>query len=172
MNTTPVEGDIFIVGVAGPSGIGKSTVAKRVASRLNVARDFDGKLLHRNEPPLRVSDQHEHILEATDEICFHRDITERQRSLDFILWQYKILCYPAMRQYVLPSKHYADLVPKSDADLPAVEKSVFEPSRTAGFPPSRSNGKRSPWFCVEPATLSEPAKQLFASERSDKRERA
>jgi uridine kinase len=47
---------------------------------------------------LRVSDQHEHILEATDEICFHRrkvrDITERQRSLDFILWQYKNTVLP------------------------------------------------------------------------------
>jgi uridine kinase len=69
-------------------------------------------------------------LEASDEVCFHRrkvrDITERQRSLDFILWQYKNMVLPAQRQYVLPSKSYADLILKSDADLPAVEKSVYD----------------------------------------------
>lgn len=35
MSATPIEGDIFIVGLAGASGSGKSTVAKRVAARLN-----------------------------------------------------------------------------------------------------------------------------------------
>ncbi len=69
-------------------------------------------------------------LEASDELCFHRrkvrDITERQRSLDFILWQYMNNVLPAGREYVLPSKRYADLVLKSDADLPAVEKSVYD----------------------------------------------
>jgi uridine kinase len=69
-------------------------------------------------------------LEAPDEVCFHRrkvrDITERQRSLDFILWQYKNNVSPATRQYVLPSKRYADLVLESNADLPALEKSVYD----------------------------------------------
>ena len=69
-------------------------------------------------------------LEASDEVCFHRrkvrDITERQRSLDFILWQYKNTVLPAQQQYLLPSKRYADLILKSDADLPAVEKSVYD----------------------------------------------
>ncbi len=69
-------------------------------------------------------------LEAPDEVCFHRrkvrDITERQRSLDFILWQYKNNVLPATRQYVLPSKRYADLVLASTADLPTVEKSVYD----------------------------------------------
>jgi uridine kinase len=46
--------------------------------------------------------------------------------LDFILWQYKNTVLPAQRQYVLPSKSYADLILKSDADLPAVEKSVYD----------------------------------------------
>ena len=55
-----------------------------------------------------------------------RDITERQRSLDFILWQYKNNVSPATRQYVLPSKRYADLVLESNADLPALEKSVYD----------------------------------------------
>jgi uridine kinase len=69
-------------------------------------------------------------LEASDEVCFHRrkvrDITERQRSLDFILWQYKATVLPAQRQYVLPSKGYADLILKSDAKLPAVEKTLYD----------------------------------------------
>ena len=69
-------------------------------------------------------------LEAPDGVCFHRrkvrDITERQRSLDFILWQYKNNVLPAARQYVLPSKRYADLVVESTADLPTVEKSVYD----------------------------------------------
>jgi uridine kinase len=69
-------------------------------------------------------------LEAPDEVCFHRrkvrDITERQRSLEFILWQYKNNVLPAARQYVLPSKRFADLVVESKAELPAVEKSVYD----------------------------------------------
>jgi len=55
-----------------------------------------------------------------------RDITERQRSLDFILWQYKNAVLPATRQYVLPSKNYADLVVDSEADLATVEKNVYD----------------------------------------------
>lgn len=66
-------------------------------------------------------------LEAPDEICFHRrkvrDITDRQRSLEFVLWQYKNNVLPATLQYALPSKRYADLVL---ATLPAVEKSLYD----------------------------------------------
>jgi uridine kinase len=69
-------------------------------------------------------------LEAPDEVCFHRrkvrDITERQRSIDFILWQYKNAVLPAARQYLLPSKGYANLVLESEADLPTVEKSLYD----------------------------------------------
>jgi uridine kinase len=69
-------------------------------------------------------------LEAPDDVCFHRrkvrDITERQRSLEFILWQYQNAVLPAARQYLLPSKAYADLVLESKADLPTVEKSVYD----------------------------------------------
>jgi uridine kinase len=69
-------------------------------------------------------------LEASDEACFHRrkvrDITERQRTLEFILWQYKTNVLPAMRQYVLPSKRYADVILDSDAELSTVEKSAYD----------------------------------------------
>ena len=69
-------------------------------------------------------------LEAPDEVCFHRrkvrDITERQRPLDLILWQYQNTVLPATRQYVLPSKAYANLVIESGADLPTVENRLYE----------------------------------------------
>jgi len=53
-----------------------------------------------------------------------RDNTERQRSLDFILWQYNNAVLPATRQYVLPSKNHTDLVVGSEADLATVEKTL------------------------------------------------
>jgi uridine kinase len=69
-------------------------------------------------------------LDAPEEVCFHRrkvrDITERQRSADFILWQYKNTVLPATRQYVLPSKSYANLVLDSKADLETVEKNLYD----------------------------------------------
>jgi uridine kinase len=69
-------------------------------------------------------------LEASEEVRFHRrkvrDITERQRTLDFIQWQYKNNVLPATRQYALPSKRYADVVLESDADLTTVEASVYD----------------------------------------------
>jgi uridine kinase len=69
-------------------------------------------------------------LDAPDEICFHRrkvrDITERQRSMDLILWQYENTVMPAARKYLLPSKAFADLVVESKSDLPTVEKSVYD----------------------------------------------
>jgi len=69
-------------------------------------------------------------LDAQEEVCFHRrkvrDITERQRSLDFILWQYKNAVLPATRQYVLPSKNYADLVVDGEAEAATVEKNVYD----------------------------------------------
>jgi uridine kinase len=196
------RGNVLIVGLAGASGSGKSTVAKRVASRLNghvismenysiVMNDLtleerakqnydaphaiDVKLLeshirdyaagHAIEAPicdfakhLRVRDRREHIpassllivegilvlhfaqlrqhfdisiyLEAPDGVCFHRrkvrDITERQRSLEFIQSQYENSVLPAARQYVLPSKCFANVVLDSEADLATVEESLYD----------------------------------------------
>jgi uridine kinase len=202
MSVPPIGKSIFIVGLAGASGSGKSTVAKRVASRLNghvismevysmemnhlpleeranqnydAPHAIDVTLLESHvrdyaagraiEAPiydfakhLRVSDRREHIpaksllivegilalhfaelrphfdlsiyLEATDEVCFHRrkvrDITERGRSLDFIVQQYKNTVLPAAKQYLLPSKRYADVVLDSNADVAALEQSLYD----------------------------------------------
>ena len=197
-----LEQGIFIVGLAGASGSGKSTVAKRVASRLNghvismevYAREMNHLPLEEREKEnydaphaldltlleshirdyavgkaieapiynfaehVRVSDRREHIpaksllivegilslhfaqlrqhfdlsiyLEAPDEVCFHRrkvrDITERGRSLDFIRWQYENAVLPAARQYLLPSKSFANLVLDSNANIAIVEKRLYE----------------------------------------------
>jgi len=86
-------------------------------------------------------------LEAPDEVCFHRrkvrDISERQRSLDFILWQYKNNVLPAERRYALPSKRYADLVVESQAELPAVEKNVYDALMNKRALAARANWKPS-----------------------------
>jgi uridine kinase len=68
-------------------------------------------------------------LEAPDGVCFHRrkvrDITERQRTLEFIQTQYQDKVLPAARQYLLPSKRFANLVLDAAADLATVEKSLY-----------------------------------------------
>src|SRR5271154_1049158 len=201
MGASQTQGSIFIVGLAGGSGRGKATVAKRVAFRLNghvlsmetysaemshlpleqrAKLDYDApaaidvKLLETHirdyaagtaiEAPIYDFAQHlrakerEHIpaksllivegilalhfaqlrphfdfsiyLEAPEEVCFHRrkvrDITERQRPMDLILWQYENTVLPAARQYALPSKVHANLVLDSSAALASVEKSLYE----------------------------------------------
>jgi uridine kinase len=69
-------------------------------------------------------------LDAPDVVCFHRrkvrDITERQRSLEFILQQYESTVLPAVREYVLPSKACADLVLDGSTDFAAVEKNLYD----------------------------------------------
>ncbi len=69
-------------------------------------------------------------LETPEETCFHRrrvrDITERQRTLEFIRWQWETSVLPATREYVVPSKAYADLVMDSSAELAVVEKSICD----------------------------------------------
>jgi uridine kinase len=79
-------------------------------------------------PQLRAHFDLSIYLDAPEEVCFHRrkvrDITERQRSLDLILWQYEHNVAPATRQYVLPSRGFADLVVDSEAELASVEKNV------------------------------------------------
>jgi uridine kinase len=80
-------------------------------------------------PQLRAHFALSIYLQASDEVCFHRrkvrDITERQRSIDFILWQWQNNVLPAKRQYVVPSSAFADSVLDADADLATVEKNLF-----------------------------------------------
>lgn len=69
-------------------------------------------------------------LEAPEEVLFHRrkvrDITERQRALEFVRWQWDNFVMPSTRRHVLPSKRYADLVIDATADLAKVEKAVSD----------------------------------------------
>jgi uridine kinase len=193
---------VFVLGLAGGSGSGKSAAARRVATRLNghvmsletyavsinylsfderAKQNYDDPdatdvaLLesqirkyaagHAIEAPvydfsqhLRARDRTEHIaakpllivegilalhyaelrpnfdlsiyLEAPEDTCFHRrkvrDITERQRQLEFIQWQWENAVVPAAQKYLLPSKRYADLVIDSSADLNTVEKQIID----------------------------------------------
>lgn len=67
-------------------------------------------------------------LEAPDRTCLHRrkvrDITERQRPIEYILWQYQQTVLPMAQRYCIPSKRYADTVIDSTPELPVVERSV------------------------------------------------
>ena len=69
-------------------------------------------------------------LDAPDDLCFRRrqvrDITERQRSLDLIRWQWENTVHPAAQRYLLPSKAYADAVIDAKDDLATVEKKILE----------------------------------------------
>lgn len=69
-------------------------------------------------------------LDAPDEICFRRrqvrDITERQRPLELIRWQYENTVRPAAQQFLIPSKAYANVVLDGSPDLAKVEASVLQ----------------------------------------------
>jgi uridine kinase len=68
-------------------------------------------------------------LEAPDEICFRRrqvrDITERQRPLELIRWQYENTVLPAAQKFLIPSKVHANIVLDSSLELAMVEASVL-----------------------------------------------
>ncbi len=69
-------------------------------------------------------------LEAPEEVCFHRrrvrDITERQRAVELIKWQWENTVMPAARQYALPSRAHADFVLDATEELAAVERKLYE----------------------------------------------
>jgi len=176
----------LIVGLAGPTGAGKSTAARRAASRLNghvismesysiskdhlpleqrAKVDYDAPeaidvdlltthirqfatgnaidapiydfaehlrakgrferfsvkpllivegILALHFPQLRSNFDLTIYLDVPDATCFHRrrvrDITERQRSLELIKWQYETTVLPAQRDYLMPSKRYANVI--------------------------------------------------------------
>ncbi len=72
-------------------------------------------------------------LDAPDSVCLHRrkvrDIVERQRPIELILWQYRETVLPMAQQYLLPSKRYADAVIDSEPEQSLVELSLEEAIR-------------------------------------------
>jgi uridine kinase len=53
-----------------------------------------------------------------------RDITERQRPLELIRWQYENTVLPAAQKFLIPSKVHANIVLDSSPELVVVEASV------------------------------------------------
>jgi len=76
-------------------------------------------------PELRSNYDLKVYLEAPDDVCFQRrrvrDIVERQRSQEFIRQQYFGTVVPMARQFVYPTKHYADAVIDASREISAVE---------------------------------------------------
>ncbi len=74
-------------------------------------------------------------LDAPDSVCLHRrkvrDIVERQRPIELILWQYRETVLPMAQQYLLPSKPYADVVIDSEPEQSIVEKNIEQAIRKA-----------------------------------------
>ncbi len=77
--------------------------------------------------------QHYHLsvyLQAPEEVLLHRrrvrDITERQRTGEFVRWQWDNFVMPSNRRHVLPSKRYADVVIDATPDLAAVEQAIAD----------------------------------------------
>jgi uridine kinase len=54
-----------------------------------------------------------------------RDITERQRPLELIRWQYENTVLPAAQKFLIPSKVYANIVLDSSPELALVEAGVL-----------------------------------------------
>jgi uridine kinase len=81
-------------------------------------------------PQLRPHFNPSVYLEAPEEVCFHRrrvrDITERQRSLQLIEWQWKNTVLRAARQYLPSSKTHAEIVLDSTSEVASVERSLYE----------------------------------------------
>lgn len=69
-------------------------------------------------------------LDAPQEVLFHRrsvrDITERQRPIDLVRWQYANAVMPAARRYLPACKARANLVVDSKDDLAIVEMRVHD----------------------------------------------
>jgi len=107
----------LIIGIAGGSGSGKSTVAHKVADadvKVFVDADADIRLIRR----------------------LRRDISTRGRPLNEIIDQYLSTVQPMHLQFVEPSKRYADIiVPRGGHNAIAIEMIVAKISRrlaTAG----------------------------------------
>lgn len=68
-------------------------------------------------------------LDAPEDVCFHRrkvgDITERQRPLELVKWQYENTVLPAARRYLPHCKSCANLVFDAKPDLDTVGNSLY-----------------------------------------------
>lgn len=106
MNTT-------IIGVAGGSASGKSTLVKKVTVRPAKVIVLDGILIFENKE-LRDLMNVKVFVDTDADIRLARrlvrDVQERGRNMDSVLAQYFSTVRPMHEDFVEPSKRYADLI--------------------------------------------------------------
>lgn len=82
-----------------------------------------------NWPQLRARFDVSFYLDAADEVCFQRrmvrDIVERQRTHEFIRFQYQETVLPMAIQYVYPTRRYASFLIDAAQDIPSVENAML-----------------------------------------------
>src|ERR1041385_6030657 len=120
--------DPLVIGIAGGSGSGKTTVAQEILQRVGPDRiaflqhDSYYKDLSGLPPAQRaeVNFDHPNSLE-TDLLISHiaalrfirrlqRDISERGRTTESVIRQYQLTVRPMHMEFVEPSKRYADVI--------------------------------------------------------------
>ena len=98
-----------IIGIAGGSGSGKTTIAHEIADNINL----EGILVLFNEDIRNLMDIKVYV-DTDDDIRFirrlERDMKERGRSLDSVINQYLGTVKPMYNQFIEPTKRYADII--------------------------------------------------------------
>jgi uridine kinase len=111
----------FVIGVAGGSGSGKSTVSQQVlasfgADMVSVVMQDD---YYCDMMSLKI------FVDTASDVRFirrmQRDITERGRSVESVIEQYLETVRPMHKQFIEPTKRNADVILPHGANGPAVD---------------------------------------------------
>ncbi|WAR30385.1 UCK2-like protein [Mya arenaria] len=113
----------FVIGVAGGTASGKSTVCERIMKELGQA-EVDSRqrqvVIISQDSFYKILNDRERELASKGQFNFDhpvlRDTKERGRDLDQILTQYTTLVKPAFEEFCLPTKKYADVIIPRGAD--------------------------------------------------------
>ncbi|KAL1228293.1 Uridine-cytidine kinase [Trichinella pseudospiralis] len=118
----------FIIGVGGGTASGKSTVCQEIVSRLGaqrhgivamISQDSFYRELEGEEKELATTDTDPDTRLARRVM---RDMNERGRDLETILYQYLNFVKPAYEEFCLPTKKFADvIIPRGGENLVAID---------------------------------------------------